>query len=165
MRHDGLAGRLHGGVPAISALVRRIQSQSTSNVAAVAQHAALGALDDVPWRRLAGYRERRDIAHAQLTAIDGITCLLPTGAFYLFPEISRLLGGDHGGRPLATADDFCDRLLETTGVGLARDRLRHAQGHVRITYATAPSRWSRRGWSELGAFAREIRRTAVSSRV
>ncbi len=66
-------------------------------MAAVAQHPALGALDDVPWRRLAGYRERCDTAHARLTAIDGIECPLPTGASYLFPDISRLLGGDHGG--------------------------------------------------------------------
>ncbi|MFE1931613.1 pyridoxal phosphate-dependent aminotransferase [Streptomyces sp. NPDC059474] len=149
--------------PEISALVRRIQSQCTSNVAAIAQHAALGALDDVPWRLLAGYRERRDAAHARLTAIDGIECLLPTGAFYLFPDISRLLGGDHGGRPLATADDFCDRLLETTGLGLVPGTAFGAPGHVRITYATDPAVVAE-GLGRLGAFAREIRRTAVGSR-
>ncbi|WP_030241074.1 pyridoxal phosphate-dependent aminotransferase [Streptomyces sp. NRRL S-350] len=139
----------------ISALVRRIQSQSTSNVTAAAQHAALGALDDVPWRLLAGYRERRDAAHARLTAIEGIECLLPTGAFYLFPDVSRLLGGRHGAVPLATADDFCDRLLETTGVGLVPGTAFGTPGHVRITYATDPAVVAE-GLDRLAAFAREI---------
>lgn len=141
--------------PAISTLIRRIQSQSTSNVTAAAQHAALGALDDVPWRLLAGYRARRDAAHARLTAIDGVECRLPTGAFYLFPDISRLLGGEHGGVPLVTADDFCDRLLEAHGVGLVPGTAFGAPGHVRITYATDPAVVAE-GLDRLATFAREI---------
>jgi aspartate aminotransferase len=148
--------------PAITALIRRIQSQCTSNATAVAQHAALGALDDLPWLQLIGYRTRRDAAYTQLIAIDGIDCLVPTGAFYLFPDISGLLDSEYHGRALRTADDFCALLLEHTGVGIVPGTAFGAPGHARITYATDPDTVAE-GLDRLAAFSRDIRPVPVGA--
>ncbi|OXM74864.1 MULTISPECIES: pyridoxal phosphate-dependent aminotransferase [Amycolatopsis] len=114
--------------PEIARLIRRLQGQATSNVSVVAQYAALGAMDDVPWDAIRSYRYRRDLAHRRLTAIDGVRCPLPTGAFYLFPDVSALLAG-------RTADEFCSALLTETGVGLVPGTGFGAPDHVRLSYA------------------------------
>ncbi|GAB3570725.1 pyridoxal phosphate-dependent aminotransferase [Amycolatopsis endophytica] len=114
--------------PEIAQLIRRLQGQATSNVSVVAQYAAIGAMDDVPWEAIKSYRDRRDVAHERLTAIDGIRCERPTGAFYLFPDVSTVLGG-------RTADEFCARLLAETGVGLVPGTGFGAPSHIRLSYA------------------------------
>ncbi|HVV14630.1 pyridoxal phosphate-dependent aminotransferase [Amycolatopsis sp.] len=116
----------------IAGLIRRVQGQSTSNVSVVAQYAAIGAMNDVPWAAIGSYRARRDVAHQRLSAISGVRCELPTGAFYLFPDISAVLGERQ-----STSDEFCARLLAGTGVGLVPGTGFGAPGHVRLSYAVA----------------------------
>ncbi|MEV6913019.1 hypothetical protein [Amycolatopsis sp. NPDC051071] len=60
---------------------------------------------------------------------------MPTGAFYLFPDISRFLGGDGP----ATSDEFCTLLLERMRAGIVPGSVFDSSGTVRISYAAAPS--------------------------
>lgn len=119
----------------ITTLIKRIQDQSINNVTTVAQFTAIGALDDMPWELLRAFRARRDAAHRMLTAIDGITCTLPAGAFYLFPNVSALFGSRYRGAPIDSDMTFAAALLEATGVGLVPGSAFGSPANVRLSYA------------------------------
>ena len=80
--------------PEIIAALGKIQSHSTSNPSSISQAAALEALagdDDEVQRMHDAYRERRAWLVPALNAIDGFCCADPDGAFYVFPEVKRVL--------------------------------------------------------------------------
>jgi len=83
---------------------------------------------------LAEYRQRRDNIHAWLTANPGITCVKPSGAFYLFPNISGLLSAESGVR---TSADFAQALIEKEHVAVTPGEAFDAPGYLRISYATS----------------------------
>ena len=92
-----------------------ILGQSTSNITSITQKAALAALkgpQDAVFEMLEEYRTRRDSIHAWLTAHPGISCEKPKGAFYLLPDISRLLSP--GG--IRTSAEFAQALVESEKV-------------------------------------------------
>ena len=76
------------------------------------------------------FRKRRDVFHAGLNAIDGITCRVPGGAFYLFPNISGL------GRP---TQEFADHLLDEGGVASLSGTGfgEYGEGYLRFSYANS----------------------------
>jgi aspartate aminotransferase len=78
------------------------------------------------------YRRRRDAIHGWLTANPAIKCVKPRGAFYLFPDISELLGGE-----VKTSADFAQRLIEQEHVALTPGEGFDAPGYLRISYATS----------------------------
>jgi aspartate aminotransferase len=113
-----------------------IQGQSTSNITSITQKAVLAALQgpqDAVTTMLDEYRTRRDNIHAWLTANPGIKCVKPKGAFYLFPDITGLLGG--GG--VTSSADFAQRLLEQEHVVVTPGEAFDAPGYLRISYATS----------------------------
>ena len=113
-----------------------IQGQSTSNISSITQKAALAALggsQDAVTAMLDEYRVRRDNIHAWLTAHPGIRCVKPRGAFYLFPDISRLLSPDG----VASSADFAQGLLEKEHVVVTPGEGFDAPGYIRISYATS----------------------------
>jgi aspartate aminotransferase len=113
-----------------------IQGQSTSNITSITQKAVLAALkgsQEPVTAMLNEYRTRRDNIHAWLTAHPGITCVKPKGAFYLFPDITGLLG--HGG--VKTSADFAQGLLEKEHVVVTPGEAFDAPGYLRISYATS----------------------------
>ena len=113
-----------------------IQGQSTSNVTSITQKAVLAALthsQDAVAVMLNEYRERRDNLHGWLTANPLIKCVKPRGAFYLFPDISGLLGSD---RPKTSAE-FAEALLEKEHVAVTAGEGFDAPGYLRISYATS----------------------------
>jgi aspartate aminotransferase len=113
-----------------------IQGQSTSNVTSITQKAVLAALtesQDAVAVMLNEYRTRRDNLHAWLTANPLIKCVKPRGAFYLFPDVSGLLGSD---RP-ATSAEFAEVLLEKEHVAVTAGEGFDAPGYLRISYATS----------------------------
>ncbi|MGH3666177.1 MAG: pyridoxal phosphate-dependent aminotransferase, partial [Egibacteraceae bacterium] len=124
----------------VATALARLQSHATSNVANVAQMAALaaleGPLDEVAVMRQT-YDRRRRVTHERLDAIDGVTCPLPEGAFYAFPSVEGLLGGTVGGRPVRTDTELCAALLETARVALVPGEGFGAPGYVRLSYALA----------------------------
>ena len=120
--------------------MQRLQSHATSNVANVAQRAALaavsGPLDGVVEMRAAYERRRRLITDA-LNDIAGIVCPQPGGAFYAFPNVEGVLGRTIGQRRVDTSLELCDALLDEAGVAHGPGEGVGAPGHVRMSYALA----------------------------
>ena len=113
-----------------------IQGQTTSNITSITQKAALAAISgpqDAVTAMLAEYRTRRDAIHGWLTAHPGIQCVKPSGAFYLFPDISGLLSPDG----MKTSADFAQGLLEKEFVVVTPGEGFDAPGYLRISYATS----------------------------
>lgn len=115
--------------------MEKIQSQSTSNPTSIAQKAAVEALtgdQSCVSEMIDAYRQRRDLIVEGLNELPGVSCRIPQGAFYVFPDISEHLTDDV---PDATA--FSTHLLEEAGLvtvsGLAFGR----DGHVRFSYAAS----------------------------
>ncbi len=121
--------------PIIGAMMK-LQSHSTSNPTSIAQKAAIEALsgsqDSVP-QMLAEYRKRRDYIVPRLRQIAGVTCSLPAGAFYAYPNVRGAL--TRGG--IANPLEFADRLLKEASVAVVPGEAFGTNDHVRISYATS----------------------------
>jgi aspartate aminotransferase len=113
----------------------RLQSHATSNVANVSQQAALAALrgpqDTVEEMRLA-FDRRRKLMYSMLDDIDGISCIEPQGAFYVFPDVTALLG-----ERWSTSIDLATHILEEGAVALVPGESFGAPGFLRLSYATS----------------------------
>jgi len=123
------------------AAMTKLQGQSTTNPSSIAQWAAVEALDG-PQEFLAGWRakfqERRDLVVKGLNANTGLDCLVPEGAFYVFPSVKRLLGKtSKSGVALKDDEAFVTALLEETGVALVRGTAFGLPGHMRLSYAAS----------------------------
>ena len=121
--------------------IAKIQSQSTSNPSSVSQAAAVEALSgkqDFISERSKAFQERRDFVVSELNKINGINCLKPEGAFYVFPSCKELLGKkDSKGNVLETDSDFVQSLLENAGVAVVQGSAFGLDGFFRISYATS----------------------------
>jgi len=123
------------------AAMTKLQSQSTTNASSISQWAAVEALNGPQdflkdWLKV--FRARRDLVVAGLNAANGVTCLVPEGAFYVFPSCAALLGKTSaGGTKLVTDEDFVLALLEETGVALVQGSAFGLAGHFRLSYAAA----------------------------
>jgi len=133
----GFAG---GPEPLIKAMAM-IQSQSTSNPTAVAQWAAVEALDgpkDFIPKHNKIFKERRDLCVSMLNQANGIRCPKPEGAFYVYPSCSGTMGKvAPTGKKLATDEDFVTELLEAEGVAVVQGTPFGQGPAFRISYATA----------------------------
>ncbi|NOT28212.1 MAG: pyridoxal phosphate-dependent aminotransferase [Acidobacteria bacterium] len=121
----------------LSSAFNVIQGQTTSNISSITQKAALAAIggpQDAVTTMLTEYRTRRDAIHGWLTAHPGIKCVKPSGAFYLFPDISGVLSKDG---PVKTSADFAQGLLEKEYVVVTPGEGFDAPGYLRISYATS----------------------------
>ena len=117
--------------------IAKIQSQSTSNPTSISQAAAVEALNGVQdfiQERANSFKERRDFVVSSLNKINGISCLKPQGAFYVFPSCKKLLGKK---RKLKTDKDFVERLLEKSEVAVVQGSAFGLEGYFRISYATS----------------------------
>ena len=120
--------------PAIAKAASELQSQMSSNTTTFAQYGALAALKETSLTQaalatmLAAFDRRRKLLHSGLTAIEGVTCLLAQGAFYLFPNISSF------GLP---SNEFCARLLQEEKVATVPGSAFGAEGYIRLSYATS----------------------------
>jgi aspartate aminotransferase len=83
------------------------------------------------------FQKRRDAIVDRLNQISGIHCLKPDGAFYVFPNISALLGKNTGNKQLATPCDVADYLLEEAKVAGVPGEDFGSQQHIRFSYATS----------------------------
>jgi aspartate aminotransferase len=131
------AGFALGPKPVIAAM-SKLQSQSTSSTAAIVQKAAVAALSGsqacVAEMR-ADYLKLRDRILAGLTAIPGITCTKPDGAFYVYPNVSSFLG-----KPgIKNSTELASRLLHEAHVVAVSGEAFGTQEHIRLSYAVAHS--------------------------
>ena len=120
----------------IASACNAVQSHSTSHATSIAQHAALAALtgpqDCVDAMREA-YRSRRDTVLSWLETEPRIRVTRPSGAFYLFPDVSELLDPDG---PRTTAE-LTMALLSEAHVGLTAGEAFDAPGFLRLSYAAS----------------------------
>ncbi|CAN5264765.1 pyridoxal phosphate-dependent aminotransferase [soil metagenome] len=115
-----------------------LQSHATSNVANVAQCAALAALTGdlsaVATMRAAFDRRRHTIV-PMLNDIDGVVCPEPKGAFYAYPSVKGLLGRQIGGATPATSAELAELLLDTVEVAVVPGEGFGSPGYLRLSYA------------------------------
>ena len=117
--------------------VAKIQSQSTTNPSSISQAAAVEALNgtqDFIKTRSDSFKERRDYVVDTLNSINGLSCLKPSGAFYVFPNCKKLLGKK---TKLKTDKEFVEKLLEKAQVAVVQGSAFGLDGYFRISYATS----------------------------
>lgn len=128
-------GYLAGPVQAVKAIAK-LQSQSTSGAATFNQHALAAALtaDQGDVEKMRVEFQRRGIhMHQRLTAMPGVRCPKPTGAFYCFPNVSQAftkLG-------MSGSAEFADRLLEEARVAVVPGVAFGMDKHLRLSFATS----------------------------
>ena len=122
----------------VVAAARNLQSHATSNVCNVAQAAALsavsGPLDAVAEMRGHFDRRRRKM-HEMLSAIDGVQCPEPQGAFYAYPDVTGVLGRDYGGVTPSTTLELADLLLERAKTAVVPGEAFGVGGGLRLSFA------------------------------
>ena len=121
--------------------IAKIQSQSTTNPSSISQAASVEALSgtqDFIKKRANSFQERRDFVVKALNDIDGIECLNPDGAFYVFPSCKGLVGKkDTNGKEIKSDTDFVQSLLENSGIAVVQGSAFGLEGFFRISYATS----------------------------
>jgi len=129
------------GPELLIAAMRKIQSQSTSNPCSISQWAAVEALNgpqDFLASNNAIFKRRRDLVISMLAEIDGMTCPVPEGAFYVYPSIAGLIGKTSAAGTLIADDEaFATALLEETGVAVVFGAAFGLSPNFRISYATS----------------------------
>jgi len=130
-----------GGPSDLIKAMAKIQSQSTTNPSSISQAAAVEALNgDQSFIKDRGkaFKERRDFVVNALNQIEGINCLNPQGAFYVFPSCKGCIGKKHKELGAIKSDtDFVTKLLEKTGVAVVQGSAFGLEGFFRISYATS----------------------------
>jgi aspartate aminotransferase len=115
-----------------------LQSHATSNVANVAQRAALAALEGdlsaVDEMKTAFDRRRRTIV-AMLNEIEGVECPTPGGAFYAYPSVKGLLGKEYDGRTITTSAELSEYILDQAEVAVVPGEAFGSPGYLRLSYA------------------------------
>lgn len=117
-----------------------IQSQSTSNPTSIAQKAAVAALtgpQDFISVMHSEFDKRRKFLVEGLNSIEGVRCLKPTGAFYAFPNVSKLYGKKTSTRQINSSLDMAMYLLEDANVALVHGEAFGDDNYIRISYATS----------------------------
>ena len=129
-----------GPVELINAM-RKVISQSTSNPCSVSQAAAVAALNGDHGflaERNAAFHERRDMVVAMLNEADGISCMTPEGAFYVYPSCAGCIGKtSKGGKKINNDEDFAAALLEEEAVAVVFGAAFGLSPYFRISYATS----------------------------
>lgn len=133
-------GYAAGPVELIAAM-RKVQSQSTSNPCTISQWAAIEALNgtqDFLAPNNEKFVRRRDLVISMLSAIDGISCPTPEGAFYVYPSIAGLIGKTTPKGTLIDNDQaFSNALLDEADVAVVFGAAFGLSPNFRVSYATS----------------------------
>lgn len=130
-----------GGPKELIKAMAKIQSQSTSNPSSISQAAAVAALNGdqsflAP--RNDAFKSRRDLVVGMLNDADGITCIKPEGAFYVYPSCAGCIGKTTpDGKLIETDEDLVTYLLESEGVACVQGEAFGLSPYFRISYATS----------------------------
>ncbi|PSQ75181.1 MAG: aspartate aminotransferase [Bacteroidetes bacterium QH_6_63_17] len=125
----------------IAQAAAKIQGQFTSAPCSITQKAGVAALemDHGPVDEMvAAFRRRRDVVVDRLRAIEGVRCPMPEGAFYVYPDVSRVLGAEApDGSTIEDSSDLCFYLLEEHDVALVPGTAFGAPEGLRLSYASS----------------------------
>jgi len=124
----------------IAAACTKIQGQFTSAPCSITQAAAAEAVDQDPSianSMLEAFLRRRDAMHSDLSKVPGIELNMPMGAFYLFPDISKLFGLSYKGKTLKNSDDVAMYFIEEAHVATVSGAAFGTPECIRISYAAA----------------------------
>jgi aspartate/methionine/tyrosine aminotransferase len=128
------------GPPDVMPAAINLQSHSTSNVGNVSQRAAIAALtgdlEAVATMR-AAYERRGRRMHELLSAIPGVTCIEPQGAFYCFPSFQDVLGREIAGKTPHNTMELAALLLDEAKVAVVPGEAFGAPGYARLTFAVS----------------------------
>ncbi|MEI4263778.1 pyridoxal phosphate-dependent aminotransferase [Roseovarius sp. D0-M9] len=130
-----------GGPAHLIKAMSKIQGQTTSGANSIAQWAAVAALtgpQDFLAERRASFRARRDLVVGMLREAKGLECLVPDGAFYVYPGCAGTFGKTtKGGRKIGSDQEFSEALLEEEGVAVVYGAAFGLPGHFRVSYASS----------------------------
>jgi aspartate aminotransferase len=121
----------------------RLQSHSTSNVTSISQWAtieALGSSRDEVDRRRDAFQERRNEIVRRLSQLPGVSCLMPEGAFYAFPNVSGCFCTAPDGERIDSGEALAGYLLREARVAVVPGDAFGAREHLRISYAASIDR-------------------------
>lgn len=127
------------GDAAIIKAMSKIQGQATSCANSIGQRAAIAALtgDQQPVEEMRmKFRKRRDLMVGLLNEIPNITCAMPGGAFYTFPNFSHYIGKSANGKTIQDSFDMSDYILNLESVVTVPGDGFGAPGHIRFSCAT-----------------------------
>lgn len=125
---------------AIAKAVSKLQGQYTSGASSIAQKAAEAAYtgsQECVAEMCAAFRRRRDLVVQLASEIPGFKVNVPMGAFYLFPEVSALIGKRYGDKVIENSGDLTMYLLEEAHVATVDGAAFCAPGYIRFSYATS----------------------------
>ena len=132
-----------GGPKHLITAMSKLQSQSTSNPSSISQAAALAALEgpeEFLLERNERFKNRRDMVVKMLNECNGLSCIKPSGAFYVYPSCSGIIGkSSKEGKLIENSIDFSAYLLESVGVAVVPGSAFGADPFFRISYATSDS--------------------------
>ena len=115
-----------------------LQSHLSSNVSNISQRAALTALtgDQQPVKdMLAAFDRRRQLAVSEMNKVPGVVTPTPKGAFYIYSDVSGLLGKNWGGKQINSSLELCDYALDAAEVAMVPGEAFGPTGYVRLSYA------------------------------
>ena len=145
--------------PKIARAMSSYQSHSSSNPSSISQYAALAALtgpQDEKHHMEDVFKARAELIYKLLTDIEGVKCVKPSGAFYVFPDISSALGKSYNGVPINDSVDFCEVLLKEKLVAAVPGKAFGGEGHIRLSYATSDE-VIKEGVARLKEFVKELK--------
>jgi len=128
------------GPKALLTAMGNIQSQSTSNPCSISQKAAVAALrlgNPFTAVMVAEFDRRRRLMVERLNTMPGVTCRMPTGAFYAFPNVSGVLTKRWKDQPIGSAANLATFLLNEAQVALVPGEPFGSDIHIRLSYATS----------------------------
>ena len=142
--------------PQIAKVMANYVSHSTSGPATMSQFASIEALtsdQSSVYEMKAEFQKRRDYICQRVGGIDGVSCIIPQGAFYIMMSIAELIGRTIGGKRIENGDDFAMAFLEQSQVAVVPCSGFGAPNFVRLSYATSMENITK-GMDRLEAFLR-----------
>ncbi len=124
----------------IAKACQKLQGQMTSGTCSIAQKAAVAAISSdasYPQMMCKAFKKRRDLVTERLKKIPGFKANVPQGAFYIFAEVSELLGKKFGEQVIATSADLCMYLLNHAHVATVPGSAFGAPEYIRFSYAAS----------------------------
>lgn len=117
-----------------------LQSHSTSNATSISQKAALAGLlgpqEPLEAMRIE-FNKRRDYMVSRLNDMPGVKCLTPPGAFYVYPDVSAIIGRKLAGQTVTNDSVLADILLEDARIAVVPGAAFGTEGNLRFSYATS----------------------------